>query len=169
MASSKARDIGRRKKLADMIAEMGPTEHEQILRILHSHGTRYTRNNNGVFCDITKVSDGVLDAVEQFVKFSKDSADMLNEERVAKAPPPADEGEDEDDDIARPVQAAAAAAAAPPAKTERVRSFLSVMTKARSESTANKRKETCRYQQLRKKYSRPVNPKASLSNELRPE
>ena len=120
MASSKARDIGRRKKLADMIAEMGPTEHEQILRILHSHGTRYTRNNNGVFCDITKVSDVVLDAVEHFVKFSKDSAVMLNEERVAKAPP-ADEGED-DDDIARPAQAAAAAA--PPAKTERVRSFL---------------------------------------------
>ena len=168
MASSRARDIGRRKKLADMIAEMGPTEHEQILRILHSHGTRYTRNNNGVFCDITKVSDEVLDAVEQFVRFSKDSADMLNEERVDRRQPVdrEDAREDKGDaDVARPAQAAAA----PPAKTERVRSFLTVMTKARAESTANKRKETCRYQQLRKKYSRPVNPKASLANELRPE
>lgn len=151
------RDIGRRKRLADKVSEMGPTEHEQILRILHSNGIRYTRNNNGVFCDITRVPDNVLDVIEKFIGYSNESAKMLLQKRqtVEKKPKP------------KPKEKTAAdKAMAQHVRTERVRNFVNSITKAKSDSLVAKRKETCRYQQLRKKYSRPTTCKATYANEL---
>nr|WRJ69547.1 hypothetical protein TetV2_00098 [Oceanusvirus sp.] len=155
------RDISRRKRLADKVSNMGTTEHEQILRIIHSNGIRYTRNNNGVFCDITRVPDHVLDMIEQFISYSAESAKMLEEKRVAPASSPPRKRKEKPPPVDKAAQAAA--------RTERVRTFVNSMTKARTESSAAKRKETCRYQQLRKKYSRPVNPKTSFANDLQPE
>lgn len=153
-------DISRRKKLADRVAGLSGTEHEQILRILHSNGLRYTRNNNGVFCDITRAPVAVLDMVDRFIDYSMRSAQVLEEERCAA------------------VKAAPAKAAAvgrrdrPPGaahRAERVRAFTNSMSRTKTETTAQKRKEACRYQQLRKKYLREVGCKTHFSNELRPE
>jgi hypothetical protein len=155
------RDIGRRKKLADKVAEIGATEHEQILRIIHSNDIRYTRNNNGVFCDITRVPDHVLDMIEKFIHYSTESAKMLDENRVAPSTSPPRKRKEKPPPVDKAAQAAA--------RTERVRMFVNSMTKAKTESSATKRKETCRYQQLRKKYSRPVNAKTSFLNDLKPE
>ena len=150
-------DIGRRKKLADKVARMGHTEHEQILRILHSNGLRYTRNNNGVFCDITRAPRAVLDMIDSFIDYSQRSSHALEEDRRAAVLPPPAKGKDRKERTA------------PQYRVDRIKAFANSLAKTKSESSAQKRKEACRYQQLRKKYLREVSCKTNFSNELRPE
>lgn len=162
-------DMSTRKRLAERVAELGRTEHEHIHMILHSNGVRYTRNNNGVFCDITRCPDRVLAQIEEFIQFSAKSADLLNAEARSKATAPQPMAE-----VPRkqkpggggggsdgPTQAYSNA--------ERVRIFENSLTKARMESSVAKRKESCRYMQMKKKYSRPAASKHSYANELSPE
>ena len=149
-------DICRRKKLADRVAGLGCTEHLQILRILHSNGVRYTRNNNGVFCDISRAPAEVLSAIDAFIDYSKNSAALLEEERRSAAAPP-------------PKAVEAKPRAINQYRTERVKAFASSIAKTKVESTAMKRKEACKFQQLRKKYIREVSSKSVFSNDLRPE
>lgn len=149
-------DVGRRKRLADRVAALGNTEHEQILRILHSNGMRYTQNNNGVFCDITRAPTAVLESIENFIEYSSKSAHVLDEERRATALPPQKPKDKKE-------------RSAPQYRVDRVKAFANSLAKTKSESSAQKRKEACRYQQLRKKYLREVSSKTSFSNELLPE
>ena len=150
-------DLGRRKRLADHVASLGKTEHEQILRILHTSGLRYTRNNNGVFCDITRAPTGVLDMLEKFIEYSARSAHVLEEERRAATVPPVQPTKEKKD------------RSAPSYRADRVKAFANSIARSKHETSAQKRKEACRYQQLRKKYLREVTCKTSFSNELRPE
>lgn len=150
-------DIGRRKRLTDRVAGLSKTEHEQILRILHSSGLRYTRNNNGVFCDITRAPDAVLDTIERFIEYSARSANLLEEERRAAIVAPVKKPEEK------------TKRTAPQYRVDRVKAFTNSMMKTKNETSAQKRKEACRYQQLRKKYLREVSSKTTFSNELRPE
>eukprot|EP00873_Tetraselmis_striata_P043950 jgi/Tetstr1/464214/TSEL_009019.t1 len=152
-------DIGRRKRLADRVADLSKTEHEQILRILHSNGLRYTRNNNGVFCDITRAPTGVLDMIDRFIEYSARSADLLEEERRAAIVAPAQKPKEKKD----------RERAAPQYRADRVKAFANSMMRTKNETSAQKRKEACRYQQLRKKYLREVSCKTTFANELRPE
>lgn len=150
-------DIGRRKKLADKVASVGYTEHEQILRILHSNGLRYTRNNNGVFCDITRAPTAVLDIIENFIEYSNRSSLLLEEERRSTALPTPHKTKEKRERIA------------PQYRLDKIKAFTNSLAKTKNESSAQKRKEACRYQQLRKKYLREVSCKTNFSNELRPE
>lgn len=150
---SKWNDIGKRKKLTDKVSELGQTEHIQILRLVQEHGIKYTTNNNGVFCDITKASDSLLDKIEQFIEFAQKSSQMLAKKRhippvqvSEPGPPPKEES--------------------PAPRTDKVKAFAASLVKTKTDSCAAKRKEACRYQQIRKKYSRPVNTKTAFQNEL---
>lgn len=149
-------DLGRRKQLADRVSFLGKTQHVQIFRILHSSGIRYTRNNNGVFCDITKAPVTVLELIEKSIEYSADNAQILEEERrsatAATAVRPAEAKERRPPPVYRP---------------ERVKAFASSMARTKTETSAQKRKESCKYQQLRKKYSREVSCKTVHTNELR--
>lgn len=143
--------------MADRVAQLGKTEHEQILRILHSNGLRYTRNNNGVFCDITRAPTAVLDMIENFINYSDRSARLLEEERRAAVIAPAKKAKERKE------------RSAPQYRVDRVKAFTHSMLKTKTETSAQKRKEACRYQQLRKKYLREVSCKTAFANELRPE
>lgn len=149
-------EIGRRKQLADRVARSGKTQHEQIMLILHSSGIRYTRNKNGVFCDITKAPEAVLDLIEKSLEFSADNAKVLEEERRSATAAT----------IAKPVETKERRP--PPAfRQDRVKAFTNSMIRTKNETTSQKRKEACKYQQLRKKYSREVSCKTIYPNELR--
>lgn len=58
-----------RKALMDKISTLGSTEHAEIFRILKKHGVPHTQNNNGVFVNITTVSDDIIKEVSDFVTF----------------------------------------------------------------------------------------------------
>lgn len=149
-------DIGRRKHLADRVALLGKTQHEQILRILHSSGIRYTRNKNGVFCDITRAPVSVLELIEKSIEYSAGNSQLLEEERrnatAATAVKPFEPKERRPPPVYRP---------------ERVKAFATSMARTKTETSAQKRKESCKYQQLRKKYSREVSCKTVYNNELK--
>jgi hypothetical protein len=158
MSQTTYRDINRRKRLVDRVSHLGVTEHEQILRILYNHGLRYTKNNNGVFCDMTKVPDEVLDVIEQFIDYSIQSNALLSDAAMQAG----------DNDKNKKSDVSDVAMAPPPmVKTERVKTFSNSFAKVKTESNATKRKDACRYQQLKKKYSRPVTYKSVCGNDLR--
>ena len=58
-----------RKTLMDRISALGQTEHAEIFRILKKHGVPHTQNKNGVFVNITTVSDDIVQEVSEFVSF----------------------------------------------------------------------------------------------------
>lgn len=58
-----------RKQLIQRTQELGPTEHEEIFKILSTSGIGHTRNKNGVFINLSSVPDEVLCLVHKFVDF----------------------------------------------------------------------------------------------------
>jgi hypothetical protein len=58
-----------RKVLAEKIKQLGQTEHDELLRILKSHGVPYTQNSNGVFINISAVDNDAISQLDDFVKF----------------------------------------------------------------------------------------------------
>lgn len=58
-----------RKALAEKIKNLGKTEHDELLRILKLHAVAYTQNNNGVFVNMSAVSDDVIGKMVNFVEF----------------------------------------------------------------------------------------------------
>jgi hypothetical protein len=59
--------------------ELGPTEHEEIFKILRSHNIDHTQNNNGVFVNLNRVPDATIHEVQRFVDFCFDNKQDLDE------------------------------------------------------------------------------------------
>lgn len=68
-----------RKTLMRRVQQLGTTEHEEILRIIDSHGVHRTRNRNGVFVNLTTTPTEVLGRIKAFVDFCFDNKDQLDE------------------------------------------------------------------------------------------
>jgi hypothetical protein len=68
-----------RKALAEKIKSLGKTEHDELLRILKGHLVPYTQNNNGVFINMSAVSDEVLSKMAGFVDFCLSNMQELND------------------------------------------------------------------------------------------
>ena len=60
-----------RKLLRDKINKLSQTEHEEIFKLLQSDSSaiNFTRNNNGVFFDISLLDDNVMSKIDEFVDF----------------------------------------------------------------------------------------------------
>lgn len=72
--------MSRRKKvLFDKINNLGPTEHMEIFKILKDNGIHFTENTNGVFFNLTTLSDEVLTKVGEFVEYCCDNKKELDE------------------------------------------------------------------------------------------
>jgi len=55
--------------LVDSIQRLNPTEYEEMFKLLHQNKCDYTRNNNGVFLNLSWLSEEMIDKLEIFVKF----------------------------------------------------------------------------------------------------
>lgn len=73
--------IGTRQRdlIAQRTAELGPTEHQEIFRILQSHGVPYTKNNNGIFVNLSYVKDEIIKELQGFVDFCFSNKSSLDE------------------------------------------------------------------------------------------
>jgi hypothetical protein len=60
------------RKLIDTIGFMGESEHEQLLKILNTHGCRHTENSNGVFINLAHAPPECVYQMQQFARFWKD-------------------------------------------------------------------------------------------------
>lgn len=66
-----------RKQLRDKINKLSQTEHEEIFKILQTHN--FTKNNNGVFFDISLLGDDVVAMIDNFVNFCINNKIELDE------------------------------------------------------------------------------------------
>lgn len=72
--------MSRRKKvLFDKINNLGPTEHMEIFKILKDHDIHYTENANGVFFNLTTLTEDIFEKVGEFVEYCCDNKKELDE------------------------------------------------------------------------------------------
>lgn len=68
-----------RKSLMEKIAKLGETEHQEIYKILKTNDVNYTQNNNGIFFNLTTLSDDVFKQIEKFVFYCHENKVELDE------------------------------------------------------------------------------------------
>lgn len=76
-------DNERCKRIVSAIQNLEPTEIMELFRLLHKCKCEYTRNNNGIFINLSWVSPDMLDRIEQYVAFcSKSHNEVLRYESI---------------------------------------------------------------------------------------
>lgn len=58
-----------RKRLHENLRHLVKSEHEQIFRILKKYNETYTENSNGIFFDITTISEDTFQDMLKFMEF----------------------------------------------------------------------------------------------------
>lgn len=67
----------RSKKIASMVESLSQTEIEELFRIIHRYRFNYTRNNHGVFINLSWVPPALLVQLEEYVEFCQRSKHEL--------------------------------------------------------------------------------------------
>lgn len=67
------RNTERCKRVVSAIANLESTEKMELFRLLHKCKCEYTRNNNGIFINLSWLSDEILDKIEQYISFCNKS------------------------------------------------------------------------------------------------
>ncbi len=62
-------DTERCRKLVSMIQQLEATEIEELFKMLHANGCKYTSNNHGVFMNLSWLSEEILQKIETYVAF----------------------------------------------------------------------------------------------------
>ena len=69
--------IQRCQAIVAAVENLSVTETYELFKILHQKQTIYTRNNNGVFLNLTWLDESILSCVEDYVKFCTHSRTEL--------------------------------------------------------------------------------------------
>ena len=70
-------NITKLKSLKEKIESLEKTEHQEVLKIIKRYDCKYTENNNGVFINMNKLTDNVIEEIESFLVFSDENNKML--------------------------------------------------------------------------------------------
>ena len=62
-----------KKQLLEDLKLLNKSEQEEVFRILKLNDGIYSENSNGIFFDVTKLSDSLLKKLLQFIEFSKNN------------------------------------------------------------------------------------------------
>ena len=57
------------KKLVSAVENISQNEMEEIFKMIHNYGCNYTRNNNGLFVNLTWIPEELLIKLEKYVNF----------------------------------------------------------------------------------------------------
>jgi hypothetical protein len=57
------------KKMVNAIDTLSPTELDELFRMFHRQRYEYTRNNHGVFINLSWVPETLLEQMEQYIEF----------------------------------------------------------------------------------------------------
>ncbi len=61
------------KKIVTAINQLGQTEIDELFKLLHKNKCEYTRNSNGIFVNLTWLSDAMIEVIEKYVEFCHQS------------------------------------------------------------------------------------------------
>ena len=70
-------NITKLKSLKEKIESLEKTEHQEVLKIIKKYECKYTENNNGVFINMNKLTDNVIEEIQSFLVFSDENNKML--------------------------------------------------------------------------------------------
>lgn len=59
------------------IDNLSKIELQEVLKIIHKSNSKITRNNNGVFINLSKMDNNILENIYNYIKFCKTSNDEL--------------------------------------------------------------------------------------------
>ena len=68
-----------RKVLFDRINNLSSTEHEEILKIVKNYNVRYSQNKNGIFFNLSNLSDDAVKEIDDFVTYCMSNKKDLDE------------------------------------------------------------------------------------------
>jgi len=78
----------KRKQLLEELKLLSKIEQEGIFRILKTTNSSFSENSNGIFFDISKLTDEAFDQMRQFLDFCKQNRqafeDREKEEKLAQ-------------------------------------------------------------------------------------
>jgi hypothetical protein len=66
-------------KLKEKLESLPQFHQVEVLRILHSKNTNLNENKNGIFINITKLSDATLSELEEYINYVNTQEQHLNE------------------------------------------------------------------------------------------
>ena len=61
--------INKLKTLRDTISDLDVYEQAEILKIIEKNKIKFTENNNGIFINMNKLNDKVIEEIEQFLEY----------------------------------------------------------------------------------------------------
>lgn len=68
-----------KKQLIEKISRLSKTEHEEIFKIMRSKEESFTQNKNGVFFNLSNISDAIIKEIDMFVEFCLKNKKELDE------------------------------------------------------------------------------------------
>ena len=68
-----------RKVLFDRINSLSSTEHEEILKIVKTYNATYSQNKNGIFFNLSSLSDDAVKDIDNFVNYCISNKKELDE------------------------------------------------------------------------------------------
>lgn len=68
-----------KKALLDKINKLSKIEHEEIFKMMRGKNEPFTQNKNGVFFNLSQVPDNVIQDIEVFVEFCTKNKEQLDE------------------------------------------------------------------------------------------
>jgi hypothetical protein len=75
--------IQRCKSLVSAVEKLSSTEVDEMFKLIHKRNTTYTRNNNGVFLNLSWLDEATLTYLEDYVKFcSRSHIELLKFESI---------------------------------------------------------------------------------------
>lgn len=73
------------KKIETMIKTLSSTQMEELFKILQKNNCEYTINNNGIFLNLSWLNSSILNQIELFINFCKESKKELDKyEQICK-------------------------------------------------------------------------------------
>lgn len=70
-------DPERCKRVVSAIRDLSKTETDELFKLLYKEHCEYTQNNNGIFFNLTWVSEETMSKIEQFIEFCNQSKTEL--------------------------------------------------------------------------------------------
>lgn len=72
-------EYARRKQFLDDLKSLTKSECVEIVRILHKHDVAYSENLNGIFFNVSSLSQQTFDDMVTFIEFSKNNRRILSD------------------------------------------------------------------------------------------
>lgn len=145
--------LERCRRLVAAVDNLGTSELDELFKLLHKNKCPYTRNNHGIFVNLSWLSDEILEQIETYVEFCKKSqSEVQRYESLCEG-------------FRVNIGAPAGAAGPPTAPTSKGPATITVPIA--NSGAANS--STMKFYLLKKKYGKINHVSQSLKNELEPE